>query len=802
MSKAIESMQKYADMFEFINTDCEKVRCTPDVYIGRGGKAAAITMSREVAQNSFDIIRKSMIPDSPIHIAEPVVIYTVDERTWDIEVEDHGSGIPHGMLSGIFSQTHSGSSYHKMSGDFGAGKNGCGAAVTNFLSEYFVVESYIEGLGGHRIVYNKGFVEKEEHDIPKKECRINQGTIIRWKPDASAIGDYSDLTWQEIYDLFVKITPLTAIGTKLVFNAIDKTGKKYTFRLENTKGMYHLLDVLTQKAFVTPISIEDMGTSVNAIKKNLDGTAFEDSMGIKVLLTYDADMSDDAKILGFANTSPSIDGTHIEGTMSGICKFFKDYMNKIYLANSKSKLVITDRDVKCGLCVIVNAGHTSASYNAQAKEILDNKEMKPFAQQSVMKGLDAWAKSNPNDLNKVCKYLKDVGTLRMKQDNEKVKVAKNYETTALSGGYPAKYVKPNGHKNLELFLVEGNSALGTVKSARDPMTQGVYPLRGKSIDNALKHTRAKVMANEEVQAIVKILGIEPANPAAHKPCGDISKCRFDKIIFLADADFDGYHINTLLLLFFLVYYPDLIKAGRVYRCVPPLYAAEVRGKTEYFADEMSYVKFVQKSFCSKNSITTADNKPLTVANITNLLFRTRHFVDEFESVSRNLAINPKLLECILQNREQTDAKFKNAITGFDKFLGVEKYNGLRYIHGVYDYCVYNIYMDDYFNTVTSKIIPTIDNELKYYKLNGEVVSLYELCKAFKNFSPEVQRFKGLGENDASDLAITAVLPHSHRTLIQYTMADADRQLGEIREVESNTLKFLQNLPDECKADFS
>lgn len=802
MSKAVESMKAYSDMMEFIEHECEKVRQTPDVYIGRGGDAAPITEAREITQNSFDIIRKSMLPGSPIHIADPTVIFSVDERTWEFEVEDHGSGIPFGLLDGIFSHTHSGSSYHKMDGDFGAGKNGCGAAVTNFLSNYFIVETYVDGLGGHRITYKKGFVDKPEHEIPAKECRIRQGTITRWQPDDTATGDYSTLTWQTLYDLFVKITPLTCIGTKLIFKATDRTGKQFTFTIENNKGMYQLLDLLTRKAIVAPIAIEKRGESVNAIKKNKDGTPFHDSMGVNVLITYDADMSDDVKMLGFANTSPSIGGTHMDGVSAGICKFFKDYMNKIYLANSKTKLEITDRDVKCGLCVIISAGHTSASYNAQAKEILDNKEMRPFAQQAMIEGLDAWSKANPSDMNKICKYLKDVGTLRMKQDNEKVKVAKNYETSALSGGYPSKYVKPNGTKNLELFLVEGNSALGTVKAARDASIQGIYPLRGKSINNALKYPRSKVMANEEVQAIVKILGIEPANPAAHKPCGDISKCKFDKIIFLADADFDGFHINTLLLLFFLVYYPDLIKAGRVYRCVPPLYAAEVKGRTEYFADEMQFVKFVQKSFCEKNHITTADGKSISTNELTKLLFRTRHFVDTFESVSRNLAINPKLLEHLLNHKDDAASKFASSIKKFDPFLTVDKWNGINYVHGVYDYCAYNIYMDDYFNSITSTVLPTIKNEIPFYKINGNLVSLYELCRAFKDFSPEVQRFKGLGENDASDLAITAVLPGSYRTLVQYTMEDADRQMKDIRSVEANTLKFLQTLPDECKGDFS
>lgn len=800
-NEAQKSMSAYADMIEVINSDCEKVRRTPDVFIGQLGSKAVLAMAREVVQNSFDIIRKSMLPNSPIFIQDSEVIISYDERTYEFQVTDHGSGIPFGKLDSIFSQTHSGSSYHKMDGDFGAGKNGCGAAVTNFLSEYFSVETYVSGLGGHVIKYDHGFVSEPEHEIPKKDCKIIQGTVTTWKPDITAIGDFSDITWQTIFDLMSRIVPLASIGTKLVVNITDKESKDYKFVLENKKGMFQLLDMLTTKPMMNPIRIQKQGSSVNPIKKNIDGTPFNDSLGIDALITYDAGDMSDMKIMAFANTSPSIDGTHMSGVVEGICKFFKDYMNNIYLANAKTKLEIIDKDIRTGLVVVIAAGHTSASYNAQNKEILDNKDMKPFAKKSVMEALDEWSKSNPNDMNKLCKYFKEIGTLRLKQDSEKQKIAKNYETSALSGGFPTKYVKPNGTKHLELFLVEGNSALGTVKTAIDKRYQGIYPLRGKSINNAMKYSRAVMMNNEEVQAIVKILGIEPANPAKGIPCGDPAKCRFEKIIFLADADYDGYHINTLLLLFFIIYYPRLIEAGMVYRCVPPLYGAKVGSKMVYFPDEISYIKHVQNTFCHKNEILSEDKKPMSAKELTGLLYRTRHFVDKFCSAANNMGVHPLLLECILQNRMLPMNKFKAAMKKFERFIEVDTFAGKPYIHGAYNFSIYNVFMDDYFCQMTSEVVSTVDNEPSHLILNGKMVSLLEFCMAFKDFSPEVKRFKGLGENNPADLKDTAIRPTGNRTLIQYTMEDADRQIQEIRDIESNTLLFLQNLPEECKGDF-
>lgn len=806
-AEAKKSMEAYAAMMESVSTDAQKVRLTPDVYIGPIGPEAVKTMAREILQNSLDNILKGLLPGSPIAIKDSEVTLSVDERTWEFQVIDHGSGIPFGMLELIFSQTHSGSSYHKTNGDFGAGKNGCGAAVTNFLSEYFTVETYVMGLGGHSIKFVKGELVEKESVIPAKKCKIDQGTITTWKPDSTVIGNYeAELSWQMIYDLFSKIICLAAIGTKLCFRAIDKAGKSYEYHLVNSNGLYQLLAMLTAKPLIAPISISGTTTSTNPIKKTLDGSPWVDSLGVKVLLSYDISM-EPIKMLAFANTSPSISGTHMDGVTAGITKFFKTYMNKIFLANSRSKLEITDKDILTGLCVVIDAGHTSASYNAQAKEEFTNKDMRPFAAKTVYDGLEEWAKSNPNDLQKICKYLKDVGQARMSAENERSKVAANYATTVLSAGLPAKFVKANGTKDLELFLVEGDSAKGAVKQAADPECQAIYPLRGKSLPNAMTNTRKKVMESEEAQAIIKILRIEPADPAHHKPCGDISKCPYKKIIFLADADYDGYHINCLLLLFFIVYYPDLIKAGRVFRCVPPLYGAKLsNGQFKYFPDEISYVEYTQSLFAKQYKIGMPNKVSLTNKDITGLLFRCRNFADTLESAAKNVGLDAPLLEVILQNRMKKTAEIKKAMKAYcGKFIEVDTINGFTHIYGITGYRKIDVLVDQGFCNLTSAAIPIIDNEPHYVTINGETRSLYELCAAFRNFRPDVQRYKGLGENDPTDLAKTAVRPNSDRVLIQYTFADGDgaiKQIAKIREIDSNKLKFLNNLPEECKADFA
>ena len=147
-----QAMDDYAKRFEFLETDAQKIHQTPDVFIGELGNKGYITMVREIVQNSFDIIAKSM-RDPSIKIMDPVILMTIDDTKQEVTIEDHGSGIPFGMLEQIFGNTHSSSNYNKKEGDYDAGKNGCGSTVVNCLSEYFIVESYVAGVGGRRIEF-------------------------------------------------------------------------------------------------------------------------------------------------------------------------------------------------------------------------------------------------------------------------------------------------------------------------------------------------------------------------------------------------------------------------------------------------------------------------------------------------------------------------------------------------------------------------------------------------------------------------------------------------------------------------
>ena len=747
---------KVQEEIKSLGSDLEAVRQLPDVYIGALGNHGFINMYREILQNSLDEIVKGNSIDYN-------VIVSFDARTHTVIVEDNGQGIVLDKLGIVFSDLHTSSNYNKVegSGNYSSGKNGMGATITNYLSKFFIVESYrIDGTAA-KVEFTEGKLSSK--GVQKIKCpKGKHGLITSFCPsDMMGIITVDDV---EIERLTWTLCHLCKIGTIVTYNAINPLGQKRTVVMENKNGIRDLMMSLCEAPpiFEPIYYTEDNGT-----------------MKIEVLFSYDVSMMDDPTILGFANMCPTSGGTHIDGCMDGIVKYFREYMNKIYLANNK-KLQVNAQDIRTGLRAVINVFHIKGLFTGQSKEIFSKEDMKPFIMNATLKALEQWAATNPADLQKVSKYFKQVCEIRTKSDNEKIKMSDKYVPSVISG-LPAKYKKPNSNKNFELWITEGDSATSCMENNRDKATQGLFPIRGKII-NAFTTPTKRYFENEEVAGLFKIFGY-----TGYSKTFDPDKFKPEKVVIATDADADGKHIECLLFGLFLRYLPFVIQQGKLYVANPPLYGIPL-------ADNIEYIEYIQSTFCKENHITNLKGTPYTKKEITKILYNNMDYVRILHHISRIYAIDPYLLEFILYNKGLNFNKFKSTIEKTYKFTKVTNENNTVMIRGLVNSSYQTVFCNDRLFNDCLPLIDLINRSEDYYKINGKKSSLYELMLLFNSFEPKnITRYKGLGEMPPKMLGISTVIPGSGRILKQYTINDVKKELKILTEMQDDKSAFIKGI---------
>lgn len=762
----IQNIEQYGDQIITLDNFVKVVRQNPGYQLGSIGNKGVQNAAREVWQNSFDEMDKASSPCTWVKI-------TFDERTCGFTTEDNGRGIPFGDMLRVFSDPNTSSNYVKKPGEYSSGLHGVGAKVTNAVSHVFTVESYRYNGEARRIEFYEGYPwKKGEVKIPNKEKK--NGTKIYFEPSVEALGEIS-ITWRDVYKWLQTIAPLNNVGDIVYFTAIDKKGKIYEEKIINQDGIFTYLIRDTESPLIAPIEFhKDNGT-----------------MKVDCAFTWDTSETSTDHIIAFACKCPTIFGTHISGFEDGLCAFFANYMNKIYLASQKkSKLTVTKNDIKCGLKAVVSAFHIKPIFDGQSKEKFTNTEMEPFMKDTINEMMDIWVRNNPKDLATICKYFKDVAEMRLSTDKQRIRLTDKYNKSKLTG-LPSKYVAPKNRKGGEFFITEGDSAASLIKNHRLNDSQGYFPIRGKIL-NAFRTPRDKFLANPEVAGIIQIIG------GGYGRNFDISKVKWDKIIFCTDADPDGNHIKALLLRFFILYMPQLIEAGKVYAALPPLYGIKLgKNKYIYLKDRMDYIKYIQKDFSKNNKVTTLDNKALSSRELSNILYKNIDYEEELTRIADNHAIDPLLLESILIliYNKVSFTKFSNSIKKQFRFISkVSKKNSTIIIEGLVGSKYQTVFVNDLLLSESKPVLDYIEqNTALAYRVNGEVKSIYELMHMFNKSAPSsIQRYKGLGEMDGQRL-FDSTLDPTKRTLIRYTMDDVKSEIETIKYYEDDMSRLLQDV---------
>ena len=726
-------------------------------------------MMREIIQNSIDQMMDEKSPCTWFR-------FFYDERTREVIVEDNGLGLPFDDIIRILTTQHTSKNFNKEKGDYSSGLNGIGMKCVNALSETFLVESYRYDGKAVRVELHKGYPTSNK-SIPNKEKK--QGTKITFYPDEEILGTLS-LEWRTVYKLIKHIISITPIGSSMDFEAIDINGKRFTENIINKDGIVTDLIMKVKRPIIKPIIVSaDDGTH------KIDCAFCYDS-GDEI---NGPDLEEN--VTSFSNYCPTFKGTHVDGCIEGITRWFTLYMNNIYLSNQKAKdkLKVTAADIKNGLNVFISAAHLEPEFTGQAKEILSNQDMVGFCKEVIMKGLDGWSKNNPQDLARLSRFFKEIAELRQKSESQKVKIATKFQPNVITG-LPAKYIRPTGKEDIELIIVEGDSAKGTVETGRDKRKQGVFPIRGK-IANAFKMPRNSFFSNEEVQGITRIiLGSD------YKRNFDVKDCKVSKVIFMADADVDGAHIAALLLRMFVMYFPQMIEAGMVYKAIPPLYSIKQGKKTRYFTEQIDIVRYIQKIFVQNNKMTTLKKVELQNKDITVFFMRNSDYIYHLERISNTYAVEPFLLEMVLNNyvanKNKIDlTKLKKELKSVYRFMDAEKVKNSIIVSGTIKASNLIIFNEKLIADCSHILDIIRSNDELYYLINGEKKSIYQIMQIYDNTYPSsIQRYKGLGEMDKEELAESTLYPGSDRTLVRYTLKDAKEEIEAIREYESDSKKIL------------
>jgi DNA gyrase subunit B len=540
----------------------EAVRKRPGMYIGSTSARGLHHLVYEIVDNAVDEALAGYCKN--IHV-------TINQDN-SITVEDDGRGIPVGMnhkagksaLEVVYTVLHAGGKFggggYKVSG----GLHGVGASVVNALSTKLSVEVYREG----KVYFQSYKIGKPDEDVKViGECDLEKhGTKVTFHPDPTI---FEETAYD--YDTLKQRLRETAFLTK---------GLRIV--LEDKRE-----DSIRTHEFHYAGGIKEFVTYLNKSKEALypdviycEGT--KDNVYVEVAMQHN-DSYNDATYSFVNNIITPEGGTHLAGFRNALTKTFNAYArtNKI-LKDSEPPL--TGDDIREGMTAIISIKIEEPQFEGQTKQKLGNSEARGAVDSVVSEQLTYFLEQNPTVAKTICE--KSLLAQRAREAARKARDLTRRKTALEGMSLPGKLAdcSDKDPNNCEIFIVEGDSAGGSAKTARSRATQAILPLRGKIL-NVEKARLDKIYGNAEIKAMITAFGT-----GIHEDF-DISKLRYNKIIIMTDADVDGAHIATLMLTFLYRFMPDLIKTGHVYLATPPLYKIE-KNKNIWYAysdDELNNI---------------------------------------------------------------------------------------------------------------------------------------------------------------------------------------------------------------------
>jgi len=776
---AIKQNEKYDATHIQVLEGAEAVRKRPAMYIGDTGSAGLHHLVYEVVDNSIDEAMAG-------YCSEITVVIHADNS---VTVEDNGRGIPVDMhakekkpaVEVALTTLHAGGKFDHRSYKVSGGLHGVGVSCVNALSEWLEVEVRRDSKIYHQR-YKRGKTDTKLTVIGKSK---GTGTKISFKPDKEIFGAKYSYSFETLSN---RLRELAFLNKELKISIKDeRIDKENLFQFKG--GIISFVEHLNKNK--NPLH-----------KKVIYMQAEKDTVKIEAALQYNDGYSE--TIFSFANNINTIEGgTHTSGFKSALTRCLNQYCkDKKLLKSNQSSLA--GEDVREGVTAIISVWVPDPQFEGQTKTKLGNSELEGLVASTVNEKLGAFLEENPSVANKILE--KSLLASRAREAARKARELTRRKGALESAGLPGKLAdcSENDPALCELYLVEGDSAGGSCKQARDRRFQAILPLKGKIL-NVEKSRLDKVLSNEEIRTIITAFGAGVGEEF------DISKLRYHKLIITCDADVDGSHIRTLLLTLLYRQMPKLLEDGYIYLAQPPLYKIK-RGKREEYVQtenkmndillELGREGLVLQQIKGKNKYTDAQFSDvleclIELELLENVLHKKGVDFDKYMSL-----LNPKTKKLPIYRVKVEDAyQFLYSDQELAK-LTKEAEKG----EGKEELDVLEIYeageMEDLIKRLAKHDMDTADYNKKtetaealdvpkskkekdkpkqsgLFKISGDGVEkefggLKEILHFVKSNGKKgmhIQRYKGLGEMNPQQLWETTMDPDK-RTLLKITIEDA------------------------------
>ncbi len=573
MAQKIEEPATYDASDITVLEGLEPVRVRPGMYIGSTGPSGLHHLIRELVDNAVDEAMAGAATRIDVTILANGSCRVSDDGR-GIPVEDHPQYPGKSAAEIVYTTLHAGGKFggggYKVSG----GLHGVGASIVNALSTELTLE--IDRNGEHyQMTFKDGGKPQGKLKITGPAPRGRTGTTITFTPDPTIFDDV-EFRAQTITE---RLQIMAFLNRGLEIRFVDERAGRQMKETYKYNG-----------------GIVDYVRHLNNTKESLFrkvGFYEQSEPGQEVEVAFQWNTGYYESIHSFANGIATIEGgMHEEGFRKAITNVVNRYARKRNLLKEKDEN-LAGEDIREGLTAIVSVRLAEPQFEGQTKGKLGNVAIRSLVERATNEKLADWLEENPKEGGQI--VAKSVQASRARQAARQARDLTRRKSALDGAGLPGKLVdcSSNEPRECELFIVEGNSAGGSAKDARDPRIQAILPIRGKIL-NVEKARSDKILKNTEIQALISAIG------AGVEADFDVTKVRYDKIILLADADVDGSHIRTLLLTFFFRQMTELVNNGHVYVGQPPLYSTLVGKEKVYLHDDTAKATFLLEHPDHKN----------------------------------------------------------------------------------------------------------------------------------------------------------------------------------------------------------